>query len=98
MAPPRAQTPERRVRRTAHRVVLAVTLLLVLAAVSVSTGLIVHTALLHDLENGPFAITFAVLSARAALSWRLWQHSSQPSAANRQRERGDRKPADEALG
>ena len=49
-------------------VVLVLTFLFMLAAVSVSTGLVVYTASRHDLAGGLFALAFAVLSARAALS------------------------------
>ena len=52
---------------------LTFTLLVVLAAVSVSTGLVAYTAWRGDLANGLFAILFAVLSAKAALSWMLWR-------------------------
>ena len=52
---------------------LTFTLLFVLAAVSVSTGLVAYTAWKGDLANGLFALLFAVLSAKAALSWMLWQ-------------------------
>ncbi len=55
-------------RSVGRNLVLDLTLILVLAAVSVSTGLVVHTAWNHDLNNGPFALAFAVLSARTALS------------------------------
>ena len=71
-------------RRSGHKVVLALTLLFVLTAVSVSSGLVVYTAWRHDLENGLFALAFAVLSARAVLSWVLWQGSDQPPAFNHQ--------------
>ena len=56
-----------------HRVVLALTFLSVLAAVSVSVGLVVYTAWRHDLENGFFALVFATLSARTVLAWALWR-------------------------
>lgn len=59
-------------RRVAARGTLALTLLFVLASITVSAGLVVHTAWLHDLNNGPFAVLFAVLSGKAALSWRAW--------------------------
>ena len=75
-------------------VVLVLTLLFMLAAISVSTGLVVYTALRHDFADGLFALALAVLSARAALSWFWW--SSQPicsSADHHYRER--LKPADE---
>jgi uncharacterized integral membrane protein len=56
---------------------LALTFLFVLAAISVSAGLVVYTAWRHDLTNGLFALAFAVLSARAALSLILWHDSDQ---------------------
>jgi uncharacterized integral membrane protein len=59
--------------RAARRIALALTLLFVLAAVSVSSGLVAYTAWRSDLANGLFAILFAVLSAKAALSWMLWR-------------------------
>lgn len=59
--------------RAARRISLALTLIFVLAAVSVSSGLVAYTAWRGDLANGVFAILFAVLSAKAALSWMLWQ-------------------------
>ena len=58
--------------RAGRPIMLALTLLFVLAAVSVSTGLVAYTAWRGDLANGLFAILFAVLSAKAALSWMLW--------------------------
>ena len=78
-------------------VALALTLLFVLAAVSVSAGLLVYIAWRHDLESGLFAIALAVLSARAALSWSLWHHSNQPSAVSHQQNRGERKPANDTI-
>ena len=60
-------------RRPARGILLTFTLLFVLAAVSVSTGLVAYTAWRGDLANGLFAILFAVLSAKAALSWMLWR-------------------------
>ena len=95
MARPQGEAPEHPAQPTAHRVVLAATLLFVLAAVSVSTGLLVYTAWLHDLENGFFALLFATLSVRAALSWCLWLDSSQHPAISRQQDREGRKPVDE---
>ena len=56
---------------------LVLTLLFVLAATSVSVGLVVYTAWLHDLENGPFAVLFAVLSTKAALSWHAWNEQDE---------------------
>ncbi len=63
---------------TGLRLVLALTFLCILAAVCVSAGLVVYTAWRHNLTDGLFALAFAVLSARAALSWCLWHHGSQP--------------------
>jgi hypothetical protein len=84
-------------RSTTHGAVFVVTLLFVLAAVSVSTGLVVYTAYLHDPVNGLFAVLFAVLSTRAALSWCLWRNSISAfqhfsNSANQQE---TRKPTDE---
>ena len=85
-----AQAPPRRAG-----LVLAATFLFVLVAAVISTGLVVYTAWRHDLEDGLFALAFAVLSARAVLSWRLWHHSLQVSTLSNQRDHGPRKPADE---
>jgi hypothetical protein len=75
-------------------IVLVLTFLFMLAAVSVSTGLVVYTALCHDLADGLFALAFAVLSARAALSWFWW--SSQPISSAADQQHCERlKPADE---
>ena len=52
---------------------LLLAFLFALAAVSVSAGLVVFTAWRQDLKDGLFALAFAVLSARAALSWVLWR-------------------------
>ena len=73
MTDPRDGVPRNAARRTGRGVALALTLLFVLAAVSVSAGLVVYTAWHHDLKNGLFALAFAVLSARATLSWFLWR-------------------------
>jgi hypothetical protein len=98
MTDPRDVVPRSAARQTeglgGRGVVLVLTFLFMLAAVSVSTGLVVYTALRHDLADGLFALGFAVLSARAALSWFWWR--SQPnssSAAQQHRER--LKPTDE---
>jgi hypothetical protein len=80
VAGPREGTRELSHRHAARRAVLAVTFLFVLAAVSVSTALVVYTAWLHDLKNGLFALLFAVLSTRAALSWVLWQGCEEGSS------------------
>jgi hypothetical protein len=79
VAGPRDEKPLRNAARHAGRpgsgrkAVLALTFLFALAAVSVSTGLVVYTAWNYDLKNGLFALSFAVLSARATLSWVLWR-------------------------
>ena len=80
-----------------HGVVLVLTFLFVLAATVVSDGLVVYTAWHQDLKDGLFALAFAVLSARAVLSWCLWRHSYQPSAVSRQQDRWGQKPADETV-
>lgn len=87
-------------RQAGHGFVLVATFLFVLAAAAISTGLVVYTAWRHDLEDGLFALAFAVLSARAVLSWFLWQDSSQSSnsqrsATSHQQDREPRKPTDE---
>lgn len=86
MANPRggARVP---VRPTGRTVVFALTFLLVLAAVSASTALVVYTALNQDLKNGLFALAFAVLSGRAVLSWFLWRKSDQQTAASDRQKR-----------
>lgn len=81
------------VRYAGRSSVLALTLLFVLAALAASTGLVVYTAWNHGLKDGLFALAFAVLSARAALSWRVWQKTDPPTG---QPDYGDRKPANEA--
>ena len=98
MAHPQGEIPEHPARcAAAQRAVLGATLLFVLAAVSVSAGLVVYTAWLHDLKNGVFALLFATLSVRAALSWCMWHHSYQQSAVSYQQDREGLKPAaDEA--
>ena len=75
-------------------IVLVLTFLFMLAAVVASTGFLVYTALRHDFADGLFALAFAVLSARAALSWFWW--SSQPiSSSADQQHRAGPKSADE---
>jgi hypothetical protein len=60
--------------RRAFRVfVFGVTLLFVLAALAISSALVVYTAWIHDLRNGLFALLFAILSAQIALNWLLWR-------------------------
>ena len=56
---------------------LVLSFLFALTAVSVSAGLVVFTAWRQDLKDGLFALAFAVLSARAALSWVLWRDGDQ---------------------
>ncbi|ABG04061.1 hypothetical protein Rxyl_1095 [Rubrobacter xylanophilus DSM 9941] len=60
-------------RRLLRALVLGVTLIFVLFALLVSSALVVYTAWRHDLRNGVFALTFAVLSAQIALNWLLWR-------------------------
>ena len=70
---PRRETgPDGPVRRTLRAIVLGITLLFVVAALAVSSALVVYTAWLHDLRNGLFALLFAILSAQIALNWLLW--------------------------
>jgi hypothetical protein len=98
MTDPRDVVPRSAPRQTeelsGRGVVLVLTFLFVLAAVSVSTGLVVYTASRHNLADGLFALGFAVLSARAALSWFLWS-SQQISLSVDQQHRERLKPADE---
>jgi hypothetical protein len=85
-------------RRVGQKVLLAVSLLFVLAAVSVSTWLVAYTAWGHDLRGGLFALTCAVLGARAVLSWVLWLKSGQPVSSHPvQRGFEARMPADQTL-
>ena len=78
LSPSTHETP-RRIRadgaaRYALRVlVLGITLLFVLAALAISSALVVYTAWIHDLRNGLFALLFAILSAQIALNWLLWR-------------------------
>jgi len=65
--------PDRIIRRAFRVRVLGVTLLFVLAALVVSSALVVYTAWIHDLRNGLFALLFAILSAQIALNWLLWK-------------------------
>lgn len=69
----RETRPDGPVRRALRALLLGVTLLFVVAALAVSSILVVYTAWLHDLRNGLFALLFAVLSAQIALSWLLWK-------------------------
>ena len=65
--------PDDKVRRALRVFVLAVTLLFVVAALTISSALVVYTAWIHDLRNGLFALLFAILSAQIALNWLLWK-------------------------
>ncbi len=76
---PSAEQPQSRsraddiLRRAFRALVLGVTLLFVVAALAVSSALVVYTAWIHDLRNGLFALLFAILSAQIALNWLLWK-------------------------
>ena len=76
---PSAEEPQARsqsngvVRRAFRALVLGITLLFVVAALAVSSALVVYTAWIHDLRNGLFALLFAILSAQIALNWLLWK-------------------------
>jgi uncharacterized integral membrane protein len=59
--------------RAFRALVLGLTLLFVIAALAVSSALVVYTAWIHDLRNGLFALLFAILSAQIALNWLLWR-------------------------
>ena len=65
--------PNGKVRRALRGFVLGVTLLFVVAALAISSALVVYTAWIHDLRNGIFALLFAILSAQIALNWFLWK-------------------------
>ena len=95
MVDQQGENPGHSAHLAAHRAVLTITLIFVLVTVTVSTGLVVYTAWLHDLKNGLFALLFATLSARAVLSWCLWHRSYQPHGFGYQQDPGGRKPAGE---
>jgi hypothetical protein len=65
--------PDGIVRRAFRTLVLGITLLFVIAALAVSSALVVYTAWIHDFRNGLFALLFAILSAQIALNWLLWK-------------------------
>jgi uncharacterized integral membrane protein len=70
------QSPGRRdglIRRALRALVLGITLLFVVSALTVSCALVVYTAWHHDFSHGLFALLFAVLSALIALNWFLWK-------------------------
>ena len=71
--PRRESDPDGPVRRALRAIVLWSTLLFVIAALSISSALVIYTAWLHDLRNGLFALLFAILSAQIALNWLLWK-------------------------
>ena len=61
------------IRRALHLAILAITLLFVVAALAISSSLVVYTAYRHDIQNGAFALLLAVLSAQIAINWFLWK-------------------------
>ena len=61
------------IRRAFRTLVLSITLLFVVSALTVSCALVVYTAWRHDFSHGLFALLFAVLSAQIALNWFLWK-------------------------
>ena len=65
--------PDHALRRTFRALVLGATLLFVIAALAISSALVVYTAWIHDLRNGVFALLFAILSGQIALNWLLWK-------------------------
>ncbi len=71
--PRREPGPDGPLRRALRAIVLGTTLLFVIAALAISSTLVVYTAWLHDLRNGLFALLFAILSAQIALNWLLWK-------------------------
>lgn len=56
---------------------LAITLVVMVVALTLSSALVVYTAWLHDLKKGFFALIFAVLSAQMALNWFLWKDEAE---------------------
>jgi hypothetical protein len=69
---PRRETPpDGTVRRALRMALLGTTLFFVIAALVISSALVVYTAWLHQLGNGIFALLFAILSAQIALNWIL---------------------------
>jgi hypothetical protein len=98
MMHPRETVPRSTARDTegpsGRGIVLVLTFLFVLVVVSGSTGFVVYTALHHDVMDGLFALAFAVLSARAALSW-FWWNSQPIDSSVDQHHREGLKPADE---
>ena len=80
-----AEEPQRRsraddiLRSTLRALVLGVTLLFVIAALVISSTLVIYTAWIHDLRNGLFALLFAILSTQIALNWLLWKDDEDES-------------------
>jgi preprotein translocase subunit SecG len=62
-----------------HKFVLALTFLFVVLALCLSSALVVYTAWIHDLQNGAFALAFAVLSAQIAMNWLRWKNEEDPA-------------------
>ncbi len=56
-----------------HKLVIGPTLLFVLLSLAASSALVVYTAWAHDLENGAFALAFAVMSGHIAMNWLRWK-------------------------
>jgi hypothetical protein len=71
-----AEEPQRR-SRADH--ILRSTLLFVIAALVISSTLVIYTAWVHDLRNGLFALLFAILSTQIALNWLLWKDDEDES-------------------
>ena len=65
------------IKRALRAVVLGITLLFVVSALTVSCALVVYTAWRHDFSHGLFALLFAVLSAQIALNWFLWKEDEE---------------------
>ena len=76
---PRGTAGEGRAARDAtvdgalRAIILGITFLLVVAALAISSALVVYTAWSHDLRNGLFALLFAILSSQIALNWLRWK-------------------------
>ena len=77
--PRREIPPDRPVRRALRMALLGTTLFFVIAALVISSALVVYTAWLHQLGNGLFALLFAILSAQIALNWLLWKDDEDDS-------------------
>lgn len=75
---PRERSAARSPNRIFHKFMLALSFLFVALALVSSSALVVYTAWLHDLENGVFALLFAVLSAQIAMNWLRWKNERDP--------------------